>query len=84
MNEPVIRPLTELSLKDLEQQLEAWGFRSFHAARVLREAYANGGELTESGRAFPKGLIARLKETFTVCIGAPMVASTAATSASSR
>ena len=58
------RPFIELSLGELEQQLAAWGFKPVHAARVLREYYARGGELVAAGRPLPFGLLERLKDEF--------------------
>jgi 23S rRNA (adenine2503-C2)-methyltransferase len=56
----VIRALSEFSLEELEQQLREWGFRSPHAARLLREYYARG-ELLPGKRPFPEGLLDRLR-----------------------
>lgn len=58
------RPFIELSLAELEQQLAAWGFKPVHAARVLREFYARGGELFAAGRPLPLGLLERLRSEF--------------------
>jgi 23S rRNA (adenine2503-C2)-methyltransferase len=57
----VIRALSEFGLGDFEQQLQAWGFNPAHAAPVLRDFYAGGGELVEPGRRLPKGLLDRLR-----------------------
>ena len=58
------RPLVEFSLAELEQQLVAWGFKPVHAARVLREFYARGGQLVESGLPLPDGLLERIRSDF--------------------
>ncbi|HTO04726.1 MAG TPA: 23S rRNA (adenine(2503)-C(2))-methyltransferase RlmN [Opitutus sp.] len=60
----MVRPFVELSLAELEQQLAAWSFKPVHAARVLREFYARGGELVAEGRPLPVGLLDRLKSEF--------------------
>lgn len=62
----VMRALSEFSLSALEQQLAAWGFKPVHAARVLREFYARGGELVTPDlaageRPLPEGLLERLR-----------------------
>ncbi len=56
-----MRPLVEFTLADLENRLAGWGFKPVHAARVLREFYARGGELAEQGRPLPAGLLDRLR-----------------------
>jgi 23S rRNA (adenine2503-C2)-methyltransferase len=56
-----MRPLVEFTLADLENQLAGWGFKPVHAARVLREFYARGGELAAVGRPLPAGLLERLR-----------------------
>jgi 23S rRNA (adenine2503-C2)-methyltransferase len=61
VNAAVSRALVEFSLTELEQQLVAWDFKPMHAARVLREFYARGGELLAAGRPLPEGLLERLR-----------------------
>jgi 23S rRNA (adenine2503-C2)-methyltransferase len=55
------RALVEYSLLELEHQLAAWAIKPVHAARVLREFYAHGGELIAAGRPLPEGLLERLR-----------------------
>ncbi|MES2697332.1 MAG: 23S rRNA (adenine(2503)-C(2))-methyltransferase RlmN [Verrucomicrobiota bacterium] len=58
------RSLVELSETDLAQQLAAWGYKPVHAARVLREFYARGGELVveeREGMRLPAELLERLR-----------------------
>jgi 23S rRNA (adenine2503-C2)-methyltransferase len=57
----VMRALAEFSLPELEQRLAAWGCKPIHAARVLREYYARGGELAAGECPLPAGLIERLR-----------------------
>jgi 23S rRNA (adenine2503-C2)-methyltransferase len=61
VNCPVSRALVDYSLVELEQQLAAWAVKPVHAARVLREFYARGGELVAAGRPLPDGLLERLR-----------------------
>jgi 23S rRNA (adenine2503-C2)-methyltransferase len=61
VNCPVSRALVEYSLVELEHQLAAWAVKPVHAARVLREFYARGGELVAAGRPLPDGLLERLR-----------------------
>jgi 23S rRNA (adenine2503-C2)-methyltransferase len=76
----VKRALADFSLDDLEQQFAAWGAKPSHAARVLREFYANGGgEIESTGQtALPKGLLARLREEVAPGAAAPAVRQVAA------
>lgn len=53
--------LTEFRLIDLENQLESWGFKRVHAARLLRGFYAGGGKLEDDARPWPAGLLERLQ-----------------------
>ena len=62
----VSRPLVELSLPQLEQQLAAWGYKAVHAGRVLRDVYARGGELAVGGKPLPAGLLERLQAEFSL------------------
>ena len=64
VNALVSRALAEFSLTELEQQLAAWGYKPVHAARVLREYYARGGELAAGGLPLPGGLLERLRSDF--------------------
>ncbi|HUR57063.1 MAG TPA: 23S rRNA (adenine(2503)-C(2))-methyltransferase RlmN [Opitutaceae bacterium] len=55
------RALAEFSVPELEAQFVTWGFKPVHGRRVLREYYASGGELNESGKPLPVGLLDRLR-----------------------
>ncbi len=70
------RALADFSLPELQQQFAAWGAKPSHAARVLRNYYASGGELSElesilcasatarPGFALPADLLTRLRTEF--------------------
>ena len=58
--ERVNAALLPLSVEDLEERLAGWGLRPSHAARLLREFHAAGGDLAEGALELPKGLLARL------------------------
>lgn len=53
--------LSELTVPGLGEILERWAFRPSHAARILREFYAGGGEFLERGRPLPAGLAERVR-----------------------
>ena len=57
----VLRALSDFSLTELELQFVTWGFKPIHAARVLREFYASGGERVETGSPLPAGMLQRLR-----------------------
>lgn len=56
----MLRALTDYTVHDLEQLLASWNLKPVHAARVIRQFYASGGELTEPAKPLPQGLLARL------------------------
>jgi 23S rRNA (adenine2503-C2)-methyltransferase len=56
-----MRTLSDFSLADFEQQLEAWGFKPVHAGRVLRDYYAGGDEPGSESSRLPAALVARLQ-----------------------
>ena len=61
------RTLADFTPPDLERQLATWGFKSAHAARVLRGFYASGGELADDpARPFPAGLLEKLRGEFSI------------------
>ncbi|HEX2853873.1 MAG TPA: 23S rRNA (adenine(2503)-C(2))-methyltransferase RlmN [Opitutaceae bacterium] len=53
--------LNHIDLAALEDQLEGWGFKRAHAARLLRTFYANAGSITGEDLVLPAGLWSRLK-----------------------
>lgn len=55
-----MRALADLTIEELELQLEGWGYKRAHAERVLREFYASG-ELAAGKRPLPDGLLERLR-----------------------
>src|SRR5687767_12923126 len=57
----VMRALSEFTLGELEQQLVAWRLNPVHAARLLRDYYASGGELVAKGEPYPAELFERLR-----------------------
>ena len=57
----MLRALAEFTVPELEAQFAAWGFKPVHARRLLREYYASGGELNETGRPLPVGLLDRVR-----------------------
>ena len=64
MNGAVSLALAELNLKELEQQLVAWGYKPVHADRVLRAFYGRGGEWDESSKLMPPQLLAKVRSEF--------------------
>ncbi len=56
----MITALGDLSLPELEQSLAAWGYKTSHAARLLREFYATGGDLDDTRLELPAGLREKL------------------------
>ncbi|MCX6952455.1 MAG: 23S rRNA (adenine(2503)-C(2))-methyltransferase RlmN [Verrucomicrobia bacterium] len=61
--------LAHFSLAELEQQLDAWGYKPSHAARVLRTFYETGGSARDSAPTtgarpqhlrLPEGLVEKL------------------------
>ena len=60
----MVRALADFSLAELQQQLSDWNYKPGHAARVLREFYARGGELVQSGLPLPAGLLDQLRADF--------------------
>lgn len=55
--------LANVDPAELAQQFEHWGYKSSHAARVLRDFYA-GQNVTPSDRRLPMGLAERLQHAF--------------------
>lgn len=49
---------------ELGRQLEIWGFKSSHAAGILRRYYAGSGTLESPASELPMGLTERLREVF--------------------
>lgn len=52
--------LSRYGLVELEAALESWGYKSAHAARLLRAWYACDGELADDALELPRGLASRL------------------------
>lgn len=61
---PVAPALTKLNLPAFEHQLERWGFKRAHAAKLLRTFYARSGAMAETDLVLPAGLWSRLQTEF--------------------
>ncbi|HEY2772844.1 MAG TPA: 23S rRNA (adenine(2503)-C(2))-methyltransferase RlmN [Candidatus Binatia bacterium] len=57
----MIGALARFSIAELEGILAAWGCKTSHAGRLVREFYASGGELSADDRALPAGLLERIR-----------------------
>ena len=56
--------LADFDLATLEKQFADWGYKSSHAARVLRAFYAGGDVAHSTARNLPQELIERLRADF--------------------
>ena len=61
MDNPVPTALADLSIEDLETQLNNWGHKPSHAARLLRAFYASGEQLDPEALRLPRALSAKLQ-----------------------
>ena len=57
----MLTALTDFDPATLAQQFADWGYKSSHAARVLRAFYAGGEIVASSARGLPVGLVERMR-----------------------